>query len=144
MGSLLQSQNQSPTLSLSPTQSLHQILSPSLILHHSRILSQRRILSLSLTPSLSQTQLPRDYTFGDDCNNLTDQFCGDVDCAECRWSWPAGSDWSDPDAACRCSRKKGDSDDDDSSPDTGYPSLDVEIDGVKETLYIQTPDWSSA
>jgi len=54
-----------------------------------------------------------DYEFGDDCATLTDQFCSEVDCAECRWSWPVGSDWASPDAACRCSRET----DDDSSVD---------------------------
>ena len=60
-----------------------------------------------------------DYVYGNDCANLTDELCGDVNCAECRWSWPVGSDWSDPNAACRCSREV----DNDSSVDP-EPSTD--------------------
>lgn len=91
-----------------------------------------------------------EWTFGGDCASLTDQHCGDVgDCSSCRWSWPAHSDWNDRNAACRCAARDsadgGDSDDEPApapspspspTPSGRFPSLDVEVDGQKETLYV--------
>mmetsp|Transcript_5500 Transcript_5500/g.7348 ORF Transcript_5500/g.7348 Transcript_5500/m.7348 type:complete len:128 (+) Transcript_5500:565-948(+) len=48
---------------------------------------------------------PEDYTFGDHCATSHDDMCGSVDCpsvAHCRWSWPNGKSFDDPNAACRC------------------------------------------
>ena len=52
-----------------------------------------------------------EYTWGDPCVNLTDGYCGDVDCAECLYSWPSNTTMADPwnhsDAACRCKTENG-------------------------------------
>ena len=44
---------------------------------------------------------PSDWEYGSACSTLHDGLCGN-NCAECDWSWPAGSDWQDPNANCRC------------------------------------------
>ena len=43
---------------------------------------------------------PGDWVFGDACASKSDDYC-DGSC-DCRWSWPRGGTWSDPNAACRC------------------------------------------
>ena len=43
---------------------------------------------------------PGDYEFGDACGSKSDDYC-DGSC-DCRWSWPKGASWNDPNAACRC------------------------------------------
>ena len=43
---------------------------------------------------------PGNWEFGDACASKSDDFC-DGSC-DCRWSWPKGSSWNDPNAACRC------------------------------------------
>lgn len=47
---------------------------------------------------------PGDYTFGDACSGIFDQ-CAEIGCPSvdhCRWSWPNGKSWDDPEAGCRC------------------------------------------
>ena len=58
--------------------------------------------------------------YGGDCNNLDDGFCGDVDCAACKWSWPADTTFADPwkndpYRECRCELEN--SPDDNNLPD---------------------------
>ena len=43
---------------------------------------------------------PGNWVYGDACASKSDDFC-DGSC-DCRWSWPKGSSWDDPQAACRC------------------------------------------
>jgi len=44
------------------------------------------------------------WSWGDACTSLTDQYCSEVDCERCDYSWPMSSalKWDDPNAACRC------------------------------------------
>ena len=74
-----------------------------------------------------------DLTFGDDCASLTDDFCADVDCIKCSFSWPKTDplEWLSDDAACRCEYEEGEV-----IPDERYPPLIVEVDGVDTTLYV--------
>ena len=59
------------------------------------------------SPSPTPTPTPSgDYEFGDSCSTRSDGYCdGSCDCA---WSWPKGSTWQDPSAACRCKTSSND------------------------------------
>jgi len=50
-------------------------------------------------------QASASYNWGNACSSLTDQHCADVDCADCRWSWPENAHWNDSRAACRCAKE---------------------------------------
>ena len=86
---------------------------------------------------------PVEYRWGDDCANLTDEFCGSVDCIQCLYSWPASSllpdPWNDPDAGCRCKTERGQEIEDDS-----FPAITVMENGIEKTLYVQYPTWADA
>ena len=45
------------------------------------------------------------YEYGLACGSKDDGQCAFTNCPSvdhCRWSWPKGSSWDDPDADCRC------------------------------------------
>ena len=44
---------------------------------------------------------PSKYTFGDACAAVSNCKMA-CDAGHCKWSWPKGSTWSDPNADCRC------------------------------------------
>lgn len=53
---------------------------------------------------------PTDFTFGNQCDLLTNDFCADVDCEICKYSWPTNSQYMDPWkfdplTACRCEKE---------------------------------------
>ena len=56
--------------------------------------------NLSFTSGGSGPSPGGDYEYGDACASKSDDYC-DGSC-DCRWSWPSGSSWDDPNAACRC------------------------------------------
>ena len=43
-----------------------------------------------------------DYEWGNNCASVNDDLCQQYDCAVCKWSWPMGTSWDNPDATCRC------------------------------------------
>ena len=72
----------------------------------------------------NQDSSSNDYAYGSSCANLTDDYCGDVNCASCKWSWPTSSalQWDDPSAACRCEAETEESNQDDNNDDYTYGS----------------------
>lgn len=80
--------------------------------------------------------------FGEACSTLADQECGDVNCISCSYSWPKAdpAGWASSDAMCRCQYEEGEV-----IPIFSYPELQVEVDGVETTLFVQFPkSWSAA
>lgn len=77
-------------------------------------------------------QVPVEWTYGGSCGGLNDDYC-DGSC-DCRWSWPVSSDWSDPDAACRC--QLGDGEDEGTIDD-----IDI-VDNTDTTDETTVDDWT--
>lgn len=90
------------------------------------------------------------WAWGQDCASNQEQYCSEVTCNNCRYSWPPSSNFNDANAACRCY----DIADDLTStypteiptePAKGnFPSLEVYVNDVAQTLYVHYPEWISS